>query len=69
MKKHTRHEKGEVSLEPMVEIPSREAWLYENPQALASVLEGIQQAKEGRISKLNIDFSQYKNARPLKGRA
>ena len=27
-------------------VPAREAWLYENPEALAAVKEGLQQAKD-----------------------
>lgn len=30
-------------------IPSEERWLYENPKALASVMLGIQQAREGKF--------------------
>lgn len=32
-------------------IPEREAWLYENPKALASVRRGLDQARKGRVSK------------------
>jgi hypothetical protein len=33
-------------------IPKREQWLWQNPQALASVLKGIHQAAEGNVQKL-----------------
>ena len=29
-------------------VPARESWLYKNPEALASVLRGLQQAREGQ---------------------
>ena len=32
-------------------IPEREAWLYENPQALASVRRGLDQARKAKVTK------------------
>src|SRR5437870_100318 len=32
-------------------IPEREAWLYDNPEALAAVRTGLAQAREGKVSK------------------
>jgi hypothetical protein len=34
-------------------IPSPETWLYENSEALESVGKGLQDAAEGKVSKLN----------------
>lgn len=31
-------------------IPMREIWLYQNPEALASVMRGIKQARAGQVS-------------------
>ena len=35
---------------PAETIPAREVWLYRNPAALSAVLEGLEQAKAGRLS-------------------
>jgi hypothetical protein len=41
---------GAYLLEPMVEIPAYENWLYQNKQALASVRKGLSQAAKGEIN-------------------
>ena len=38
---------GAVLLEPMVEIPAREKWLFENKAALQSVKRGLSQSAKG----------------------
>lgn len=40
---------GRIVLEPMVEVPAKEHWIYKNPAALASLMQGIEDAKAGRI--------------------
>lgn len=40
----------ELRLQPARIIPEREAWLYENEVAKASVLKGLAQAKAGQFS-------------------
>jgi hypothetical protein len=40
----------ELKLQPARIIPEREAWLYENKEAEASVLRGLEQARAGRFS-------------------
>lgn len=43
-------------LKAMIDIiPTSEAWLYKNDEALESVRRGLKDAAKGRISKLNID--------------
>ena len=32
-------------------IPEDEAWLYENPRALAAVRNGLRQARDGRLGR------------------
>ena len=48
-------EDGKIVLEPMEAIPEREMWLHKNPEALASVLRGLKDAKEGKIHPFNPD--------------
>ena len=43
-------------LKAMIDIiPTSEAWLYKNKEALKSVRRGLKDAAKGRISKLKID--------------
>ena len=39
---------GRLVLEPQVEVPAAEAWLWKNPSALAAVQKGIREAGEGK---------------------
>ncbi|MDA3949454.1 MAG: hypothetical protein PF508_09515 [Spirochaeta sp.] len=45
-------EDGRIILEPFQEIPQREAWLYENREALNNVRTGLRQVAEGHTSYL-----------------
>lgn len=45
-------EDGRIILEPFIEIPATEAWLYENHEALEQVRTGIRQVAEGNVSYL-----------------
>ena len=47
------NDSGEIKLEPVVKIPAKEAWLYKNPEALASVDRGIKDALAGRVGPLS----------------
>ncbi len=53
-----KEEGGRVVLEPFVEIPERERWLYKNPEALAMVEQGLRESAEGKTFYMG-DFSQY----------
>ena len=45
-----------IRLKAMIDIiPTSEAWLYKNKEALESVRRGLKDAAKGRISKFNID--------------
>jgi hypothetical protein len=49
---------GKITLEPFVEVPARERWLYESPDSLARVRRGLAESKEGRTESLG-SFSRY----------
>jgi hypothetical protein len=51
-------EGGKIVLEPVVEVPEKDHWIYKNPKALASLMKGIKDAEEGRLHDLG-SFSQY----------
>jgi hypothetical protein len=42
---------GTIALAPATTVPLREAWLYENPEALKMVRAGIEAAGRGEIVK------------------
>ena len=54
----SRDEDGRLLLEPMVEIPAKEKWLFDNPGALASVRRGLVDAKAGRLKPIG-SFAKY----------
>jgi hypothetical protein len=43
---------GQIVLDPLVQIPASEAWLFKNPVALALVKKGLAEAAKGKISKI-----------------
>lgn len=47
----TETEDHKLILEPQVEIPAREKWLFDNETALKSVKRGLQDAAAGRVNK------------------
>jgi hypothetical protein len=49
---------GTILLEPLVELPVRETWLFKNKQALASVEKGLKQSAEGKTKSLG-SFAKY----------
>lgn len=49
---------GQILLSPEVSIPLHEAWLYKNRPVLASVLEGIEEASQGKAKEIG-SFAQY----------
>jgi hypothetical protein len=47
---------GTITLTPMVEIPARERWLWENKEALAMVRRGLEQSAAGEIAPLDMSL-------------
>lgn len=45
-----------IILTPMAEVPARERWLFENPEALAKVKEGLRQSAAGKVHKLDSKY-------------
>jgi hypothetical protein len=43
-----RNTLGQLFLDPVKTIPASEMWLYENPEALASVKQGLRESAEGK---------------------
>ncbi len=50
-----RNRYGQIILDPQVTIPACELWLFQNPEALASVRRGLDDAKQGRVSEIDLD--------------
>jgi hypothetical protein len=46
---------GQIVLDPQVTIPASEVWLFENPDAIASVRRGLSDAAAGKMSKIDLD--------------
>jgi hypothetical protein len=44
---------GDILLRPSVSVPSSEAWIYENPGVIGSVRKGLQEAGEGKLTRVN----------------
>ncbi|MEM9242863.1 MAG: hypothetical protein AAGA27_02245 [Pseudomonadota bacterium] len=45
-------------LEPYVEIPAREKWLFDNKITLATIKKGLKQAAEGKLENKG-SFSEF----------
>ena len=46
---------GQILLDPQVTIPASEAWLFNNPDALALVRQGLSDAAQGKVSKVDLN--------------
>ena len=45
-------EKGDILLRPMAHVPAHELWTFENPKVYESLKKGLQQAKEGKVTRV-----------------
>ena len=45
---------GQILLDPQVTIPASEAWLFNNPDALASVRHGLADDAAGKVTKIDL---------------
>jgi len=45
---------GQIVLDPQVTIPASEIWLFKNPEALSLVRQGLLDAAQGRVSKVDL---------------
>jgi hypothetical protein len=43
---------GSILLEPLIEVSAKEAWLYKNKEALASVTNGLEESAAGKTKSL-----------------
>ncbi len=46
---------GQIILDPQVTIPASEVWVFKNPDVLALVRQGLSDAAEGRVSKVDLN--------------
>jgi hypothetical protein len=51
---------GQIILDPQVTIPASEAWVFQNPEILASLKKGLDDVKHGRVVKRG-SFAKYVN--------
>ena len=56
----TYDEQHRITLEPLVEIPAYEKWLFNNKIALKAVKQGLKNSAEGCVSSRG-SFAQYLN--------
>ena len=45
-------EEAKIILEPVVEVPPKDHWIYQDSKALASLMKGIKDVEEGRLHDL-----------------
>ena len=53
-----RDKKGRIILEPQVEVPAVEAWLWKNPTAMKAVQQGLKDSSEGKLVERG-SFAKY----------
>lgn len=56
---YINEETGELLLKPFQEVPVQEAWFYKNKAAQKLVTKGLEEAKEGKLSKIDLRKSSW----------
>jgi hypothetical protein len=57
-----RNSFGQIILDPQVIVPAHEVWLLKNPKALKMVIEGWEEAKNGKLVDAREDYTKYIDA-------
>lgn len=47
-----------ITLEPLVEIPLSDAWVFEDKDKLKTITKSLQEAKDGKLEYIE-DFTKY----------
>jgi len=47
------NQNGYILLRPVVEIPSSEAWVYQNPQVIGRIRKGVQDIQKGKTERVD----------------
>ena len=53
-----RNERGQVLLDPVVQVPASEAWLWQSPELRASMERALAQSTQGEFHDLG-SFAQF----------
>lgn len=54
-----KNELGQILLDPVKSVPAYEAWVWENPDVIASIKRGVAEAEAGKV--VSIDLSAYEH--------
>lgn len=49
-----KNEIGQILLDPVKSVPAYEAWVWENPDRIASIKRGIAEAEAGKVATINL---------------
>lgn len=52
-----KNEFGQILLDPVKSVPAYEAWVWENPERIASIQCGIAQAEVGNLVSIDLNAS------------
>ena len=47
--------RGDILLVPIIEVPAAELWLFEDKEALSSVQKGLAEAKDDKITEVDLE--------------